>query len=213
MRIVHRCHRRNARQSRNAGTQGRDSRIGAAPPWVRDISLARNFRHDQLNAVRRSNAHGAPACKARRTGGKRGRARRHSVMHEINVTPFVDVMLVLLIVFMVAAPLLLSGLPVDLPASKGQSLSQAKDPITVTVDRNGKIYLGIAGGADRGSRRCSSSSRPGQECRGRSDPVPRRPPGRIRPRVGSDQRRARGRLQEVHLRQRPRGHRAAPGKR
>ena len=79
---------------------------------------------------------------ARPSGGKRGRARRHSVMHEINVTPFVDVMLVLLIVFMVAAPLLLSGLPVDLPAAKGQSLNLNKDPITVTVDRSGKIYLG-----------------------------------------------------------------------
>lgn len=78
----------------------------------------------------------------RPSGGKRGRARRHGVMHEINVTPFVDVMLVLLIVFMVAAPLLLSGLPVDLPAAKGQSLNLNKDPITVTVDRNGKIYLG-----------------------------------------------------------------------
>ena len=63
-------------------------------------------------------------------------------MSEINVTPFVDVMLVLLIVFMVAAPLLLSGLPVDLPAAKGQSLNQNKDPITVTLDREGRIYLG-----------------------------------------------------------------------
>jgi biopolymer transport protein TolR len=80
---------------------------------------------------------------SRPSGGRRGRARRHVVMHDINVTPFVDVMLVLLIVFMVAAPLLLSGLPVDLPAAKGQSLSQNnKDPITVTLDRDGKIYLG-----------------------------------------------------------------------
>ena len=63
-------------------------------------------------------------------------------MHEINVTPFVDVMLVLLIVFMVTAPLLLSGLPVDLPAAKGQSLNLNKDPLTVTVDRDGKIFLG-----------------------------------------------------------------------
>jgi biopolymer transport protein TolR len=78
----------------------------------------------------------------RPSGGKRGRARNHRVMHEINVTPFVDVMLVLLIVFMVAAPLLLSGLPVDLPAAKGQSLNLNKEPITVTVDRAGKIYLG-----------------------------------------------------------------------
>ena len=78
----------------------------------------------------------------RPSGGRRGRARRHVVMHDINVTPFVDVMLVLLIVFMVAAPLLLSGLPVDLPAAKGQSLNQNKDPITVTLDREGRIYLG-----------------------------------------------------------------------
>ena len=49
--------------------------------------------------------------------GRRGRARGHTPMHEINVTPFIDVMLVLLIVFMVTAPLLLSGLPVDLPAA------------------------------------------------------------------------------------------------
>src|SRR6476660_3399482 len=79
---------------------------------------------------------------SRPSGGRRGRARRHVVMHDINVTPFVDVMLVLLIVFMVAAPLLLSGLPVDLPAAKGQSLNQNKDPITVTLDREGRIYLG-----------------------------------------------------------------------
>ena len=78
----------------------------------------------------------------RPSGGRRGRARRHVVMHDINVTPFVDVMLVLLIVFMVAAPLLLSGLPVDLPAAKGQSLNQNKDPITVTLDRECRIYLG-----------------------------------------------------------------------
>jgi biopolymer transport protein TolR len=63
-------------------------------------------------------------------------------MHEINVTPFVDVMLVLLIVFMVTAPLLLAGLPVDLPAVKGQSLKLNKDPLTVTVDREGKVFIG-----------------------------------------------------------------------
>ena len=67
---------------------------------------------------------------------------QHTPMHEINVTPFVDVMLVLLIIFMVTAPLLLSGLPVDLPAAKGQSLNLNKDPLTITVDRTGKIFLG-----------------------------------------------------------------------
>jgi biopolymer transport protein TolR len=79
---------------------------------------------------------------ARPGGGRRGRARKHTPMHEINVTPFVDVMLVLLIVFMVTAPLLLSGLPVDLPAAKGQTLNLNKDPLTITVDRDGKIFLG-----------------------------------------------------------------------
>jgi biopolymer transport protein TolR len=75
-------------------------------------------------------------------GGRRGRARRHAPMSEINVTPFVDVMLVLLIVFMVTAPLLLAGLPVDLPNVKGQSLNLNKDPMTVTVDRDGRIFIG-----------------------------------------------------------------------
>jgi biopolymer transport protein TolR len=77
-------------------------------------------------------------------GGRRGRARRHTPMHEINVTPFVDVMLVLLIVFMVTAPLLLSGLPVDLPAIKGQSLNVNKDQLTVTLDGEGRVYLGTS---------------------------------------------------------------------
>src|SRR5262245_33837169 len=75
-------------------------------------------------------------------GGRRSRARRHSPMHEINVTPFVDVMLVLLIVFMVTAPLLLSGLPVDLPSVKGQSLNVNKELLTMTLDREGRVYLG-----------------------------------------------------------------------
>jgi biopolymer transport protein TolR len=83
----------------------------------------------------------ASVQRARPKGGRRGRARGHTPMHEINVTPFVDVMLVLLIVFMVAAPLLLSGLPVDLPAAKGQSLNQNKELITVTLDRDGKLYM------------------------------------------------------------------------
>jgi biopolymer transport protein TolR len=81
---------------------------------------------------------------ARPGGGRRGSARRHAPMHEINVTPFVDVMLVLLIVFMVTAPLLLSGLPVDLPAVKGQSLNVNRDQLTVTLDSEGRVYLGTS---------------------------------------------------------------------
>jgi len=74
-------------------------------------------------------------------GGRRGRARRHSPMHEINVTPFVDVMLVLLIVFMVTAPLLTVGVPIELPESKGQQLQTNKEPLTLSVQRDGKVFI------------------------------------------------------------------------
>jgi biopolymer transport protein TolR len=70
----------------------------------------------------------------------RGRARRRA-MAEINVTPFVDVMLVLLIVFMVTAPLLTVGVPVDLPKTRAPALGQDKEPLSITVARNGTIYL------------------------------------------------------------------------
>src|SRR5438445_2780395 len=72
------------------------------------------------------------------THGHRG--RRH-VMAEINVTPFVDVMLVLLIVFMVTAPLLTAGVPVDLPKTRAQALGQDREPLSVTIRSNGRIYL------------------------------------------------------------------------
>src|SRR5262249_46219905 len=74
-------------------------------------------------------------------GGRRSRARRHSPMHEINVTPFVDVMLVLLIVFMVTAPLLTVGVPLELPETKGQQLQTNKEPLTISVQRDGKFYI------------------------------------------------------------------------
>jgi biopolymer transport protein TolR len=60
---------------------------------------------------------------------------------DINVTPLVDVMLVLLIVFMVTAPLLTVGVPVDLPKTKAQALSQDREPLTVSLRRDGSIYL------------------------------------------------------------------------
>ena len=63
-------------------------------------------------------------------------------MSEINVTPFVDVMLVLLIVFMVTAPLLTVGIPVDLPKVKANALTDQKDPIEITVKLDGGVYLG-----------------------------------------------------------------------
>ena len=70
----------------------------------------------------------------------RGRLRRRA-MAEINVTPFVDVMLVLLIVFMVTAPLLTVGVPVDLPKTRAPALGQDKEPLSITVSKDGKIYL------------------------------------------------------------------------
>ena len=74
---------------------------------------------------------------------RRGRKRRQSYvpMSEINVTPLVDVMLVLLIVFMVAAPLLTVGVPVELPETSAKPLEGDKEPLTITVDTEGKIFL------------------------------------------------------------------------
>jgi biopolymer transport protein TolR len=74
-------------------------------------------------------------------GGRRGRARKHAPMHEINVTPFVDVMLVLLIIFMVTAPMLTSGVPIELPETKGQQLQTNKEPVTISVDKSGKVFI------------------------------------------------------------------------
>jgi biopolymer transport protein TolR len=75
-------------------------------------------------------------------GTFRSNRKRHSrPMAEINVTPFVDVMLVLLIVFMVSAPLLTAGVPVDLPEAKAKPLTVDKEPITVTIDPAGKIFV------------------------------------------------------------------------
>jgi biopolymer transport protein TolR len=71
----------------------------------------------------------------------RSRRRRRAVMSEINVTPFVDVMLVLLIVFMVSAPLLTVGVPLDLPQSQAKSLDQDREPLTVSVNVQGQVFL------------------------------------------------------------------------
>ena len=62
-------------------------------------------------------------------------------MAEINVTPMVDVMLVLLIIFMVSAPLLTVGVPIDLPQSQAKSLDQDKEPLTLSVNDKGKVFL------------------------------------------------------------------------
>jgi biopolymer transport protein TolR len=76
-------------------------------------------------------------------GDIRYRHRRRAVrpMSEINVTPFVDVMLVLLIVFMVTAPLLSAGVPVDLPKAPASPLAVEKKPVSVTIDNDGRIFV------------------------------------------------------------------------
>lgn len=78
----------------------------------------------------------------RRRGGRRGGQIRHKPMAEINVTPFVDVMLVLLIIFMVAAPLLTVGVPVKLPKTAATPLpSEAEEPLTLSIAADGRLVL------------------------------------------------------------------------
>jgi biopolymer transport protein TolR len=74
------------------------------------------------------------------TGRRRGR-RVTTSLSEINVIPLVDVMLVLLIIFMVSAPLLTVGVPLDLPQTQAKSLDQDKEPLTVSVNLKGEVYL------------------------------------------------------------------------
>ena len=73
--------------------------------------------------------------------GKRGRGSRRTPMAEINVTPLVDVMLVLLIIFMVTAPLLVAGVPIDLPESRAGALDQQAKPVQVAIDGTGRITI------------------------------------------------------------------------
>lgn len=78
-----------------------------------------------------------------RAGGRRGRRRGgNRPMSDINVTPMVDVMLVLLIVFMVAAPLMTVGVPIDLPETQARQMETQSQPITVSVTPDGQIFLG-----------------------------------------------------------------------
>ena len=74
-------------------------------------------------------------------GHGRGRKRAYRAMAEINMTPFIDVMLVLLIVFMVAAPMLTVGVPVDLPKTNAAPLEAQKDPLFVTVQADGTVFV------------------------------------------------------------------------
>ena len=75
-----------------------------------------------------------------RSGG-RGRASRYRPMADINVTPLVDVMLVLLVVFMVTAPLLTVGVPVDLPQTQAPAINEPKEPTVITVNKDGAIFI------------------------------------------------------------------------
>jgi biopolymer transport protein TolR len=71
----------------------------------------------------------------------RRRIRKNSPISDINVTPFVDVMLVLLIVFMVTAPLLTVGVPIELPKTDAKQMSEESEPLTITLDKEGTIYI------------------------------------------------------------------------
>ncbi|GJE29680.1 ExbD/TolR family protein [Methylobacterium organophilum] len=83
--------------------------------------------------------HGAAQGGAKRR--RRGR-RGHGAINEINMTPFIDVVLVLLIVFMVAAPMMTVGVPLDLPQSKASPLNSDVKPITLSIRQSGQIFLG-----------------------------------------------------------------------
>lgn len=82
---------------------------------------------------------GASANLGAKAAARRG--RRYKPMSEINVTPFVDVMLVLLIVFMISAPLLATGVPIELPETKAKPLDGDTKPLTVSVDQKGRVFL------------------------------------------------------------------------
>ena len=69
--------------------------------------------------------------------------RQRKLMGEINVVPYIDVMLVLLIIFMVTAPLLSQGIKVDLPQSQAEPLTDKSDPLVLSVDRNGRFFLNL----------------------------------------------------------------------
>jgi biopolymer transport protein TolR len=84
---------------------------------------------------------GMSAAVGRKGGRRRRGVPRYGAMAEINMTPFIDVMLVLLIIFMVAAPLLATGVPIDLPETKAAALNVDQKPISVAVDEHGGIFV------------------------------------------------------------------------
>ncbi|MTI16600.1 protein TolR [Rhodobacteraceae bacterium RKSG542] len=86
---------------------------------------------------------GMSTASAPNGGGRRRRGgrRSHSPMSEINVTPFVDVMLVLLIIFMVSAPLLTVGVPIDLPETRAKPMEGETEPIAISIKSDGAVYI------------------------------------------------------------------------
>lgn len=100
-------------------------------------------------------------------GGRRRRRRRQPIS-EINVTPFVDVMLVLLIIFMVAAPLLTVGVPLDMPETRAGAVNADTEPVTISVDSEGRIFLQeteIAADEVRAKLEAIARNRQGEETR------------------------------------------------
>jgi biopolymer transport protein TolR len=127
----------------------------------------------------------------------RGGRSRYRPMSEINVTPFVDVMLVLLIIFMVAAPLMTVGVPVDLPRTNATPLNQEQEPLTISVDSAGRIFLQetevpIETWCRSSRRSCAASPRARA---GAPHLRPRRPRHQLWPRDGGDGHRELRRLQ------------------
>ena len=85
---------------------------------------------------------GSVAAASGGSSGRRRRRRGKGPIADINMTPFIDVMLCLLIIFMVAAPLLTAGVPLDLPKSEASALNVDKQPVTVSIKADGAIYIG-----------------------------------------------------------------------
>jgi len=83
----------------------------------------------------------SPVYSGNGRGSGRAAAGRYRPMSEINVTPLVDVMLVLLIIFMVTAPLLTVGVPVDLPQTQAPPINEPKEPLVITLNREGAVFI------------------------------------------------------------------------
>jgi biopolymer transport protein TolR len=99
------------------------------------------------------------------SGGGRGRSRRRAPMAEINVTPMVDVMLVLLIIFMITAPLLMAGVPVNLPDSRAKALDQPEKPVQISINAQGQTYIDedLVADSDLGDRLAAIASKSPQD--------------------------------------------------